>query len=74
MTELVAVQITGDPTFAAGRQDNLFSVAGYLGGCYTYEPSPDDQRFVMLRIEEATSAELILVVNFFEELKARVGN
>ena len=38
--------------------------------------SPDDQRFVMLRIgEEGTDdAELILVENFFEELKELASN
>ena len=35
--------------------------------------SADDQRFVMLRIEDSDT-ELILVRNFFEELRERVGN
>ncbi len=36
---------------------------------------PDDQRFVMIRnIEEQEASELIVVENFFEELKAKVGN
>jgi len=72
--QLVAVQFTGDPTFVTGRQDVLFSLDGYLQGYHQYSPSPDDQRFAMLRIEENTSRELILVQNFFEELKARVPN
>ena len=41
----------------------------------SYDVTPDDQRFVMIRnlgAEEAT--ELIVVENFFEELKAKVGN
>ena len=72
--ELVAVQVTGDPTFAAGRQDVLFSLADYAGGYHKYAPSPDDQRFVMLRVEETANVELIVVENFFEELKERVPN
>ena len=42
-----------------------------------YDVTPDDQRFVMLRIgdgENAVASELILVVNWFEELKERVEN
>ena len=36
-----------------------------------YDLSPDDQRFVMLRIggEGTDNTELILVENFFEELR-----
>ena len=76
--ELVAVEVTDDPTFAAGRQEVLFSMTDYLtsNGHAMYDVSPDDQRFAMLRIgEEGTDdAELILVENFFEELKRLVGN
>jgi hypothetical protein len=36
--------------------------------------SPDDQRFVMIRNRGAEEVgELIVVENFFEELKAKVG-
>ena len=72
--ELVAVQFTGGSTFAAGRQDVLFSTADYLALTHQFDVSLDDQRFVMLRVEEAPSVELILVQNFFEELKERVPN
>jgi hypothetical protein len=37
--------------------------------------TPDDQRFVMIRSLGAEEVdELIVVENFFEELKAKVGN
>ncbi len=40
-----------------------------------YDVTPDDQRFVMIRNLVADEAgELIVVENFFEELKAKVGN
>ena len=43
-----------------------------------YDVSPDDRRFVMLRIGDDddvdSETELILVQNFFEELRARVPN
>ena len=47
------------------------------GGAHPqYDVSPDDRRFVMLRIGggEGAVGELILVQNFFEEVKERVGN
>ena len=37
--------------------------------------APDDQRFVMIRnVREREPSELIVVENFFEELKTKVGN
>ncbi len=37
--------------------------------------TPDDQRFVMMRNPgDVEASELIVVENFFEELKAKVGN
>jgi hypothetical protein len=40
-----------------------------------YDVSPDDQRFVMFQIEDvASGTELILVDNWFEELRQRMGN
>ena len=72
--ELVAVQVSTDPTFAVGQQEVLFSLAAYLRNpAYTlYDVTPDDQRFVMLRIgddEDAAPSELILVENWAEELR-----
>ncbi len=53
-------------------------LCGYLpgNGHPQYDVSSDDQRFVMLRIDDDDSVtdELIVVENFFEELKAKVGN
>ena len=78
--ELVAVQVTDDPTLAVGQQDVLFSMADYLtsNGNPMYDVSPDDRRFVMLRVgdvETTTAAlEIVVVENWFEELKERVEN
>ena len=70
--ELVAVEVTDDPTFAAGPQQVLFSMTGYLtsNGRPQYDVSADDQRFVMLRIvDQVDDAELILVENWLEGLR-----
>ena len=40
-----------------------------------YDVTPDDQQFVMIRnIGEEEASELIVVENWFEELKAKMGN
>ena len=77
-SELVAVQVSTDPGFALGQQEVLFSVAGYMrhSAYAMYDVTPDDQRFMMLRIgneENAAASELILVTNWFEELRERLG-
>ncbi len=73
--ELVAVQVTEEPRFTPGRQDILFSMDRYqvADGSPLYDVSADDRRFVMLRIEDSDT-QLILVRNFFEELRERAGN
>ena len=39
-----------------------------------YDVSPDDQRFVMIRLRGGAAGDALVVVeNFFEELKERVG-
>ena len=39
-----------------------------------YDVTPDDQRFIMIRdAGGGEAAEVILVENFFEELKEKVG-
>ena len=72
--KVVGVQTS--PTFATLEVRELFSTRDYFNFAYhrTYDVSADDQRFVMIRYPEAGGSELIVVENFFEELKAKVGN
>ncbi len=61
----------------SGDSVALFSLVGIRGdrSYPQYDVAPDDQRFVMIRnrgVEE--TGELIVVENFFEELRAKVGN
>jgi serine/threonine-protein kinase len=80
--EMVAAQVETAPSFAVRERRVLFPIAsGYrLSANYTaYDVTPDDRRFVMVRAvsswnEEAAPGALILVENWFEELKAKVGN
>ena len=73
----MVVEVLPGPTFVTGERRVLFSMQGYRSNPQhqQYDVTPDGQRFVMIRnrgVEE--TSELIVVENFFEELKAKVGN
>ena len=70
---LVAAQVSSDPTFAVGSRVELFSMEDYVG---EYDVDLDDQRFVMVRSLQDVEAtpSLVIVQNFFEELKRLVPN
>jgi dipeptidyl aminopeptidase/acylaminoacyl peptidase len=72
--ELVSAEVHLTPSFSIGQQRVLFSAVQYLqlGFIQSYDVTPDDRRFVMMR-EGAPSeqSELILTENWFQELKAR---
>lgn len=75
--ELVAVAVSSDTTFAIGVQRVLFSTVPYedhteIGR--SYDVSPDGRRFLMIRPPAISDDELIVVENFFEELKATDGS
>ena len=74
---LMSVEVLQEPTFVTGERRVLFSTQRFRTnfGYQFYDVTPDGQGFVMIRhrgIDEA--GELIVVENFFEELKAKVGN
>jgi Tol biopolymer transport system component len=75
--EMVVVPVTTEPSFALGTPRVLFSTVGYRhdGTHRAYDVTSDDQRFLMIRLVEgsADASELVLVQNWFEELKQRVG-
>ena len=74
----MAAQVSGDPTFVVGQQGVLFSMAEYLSGLGhpMYDVSTNDRGFVMLRLGDPSviSSELIMVTNWFEELRQRMAN
>ena len=74
--ELVAAEVVATPRFTVGTQRVLFSLVDYqTDDPHTpYAVSSDDQRFMMIRRAGAAQGELILVLNWFEELKEKVGN
>jgi hypothetical protein len=75
--EQMVAEIIVDPSFAVGQQRVLFSLTPYLvgNGWAGYDMSPDDQRAMLLMaVEGEDDRQLILVENFFEELRERVDN
>ena len=75
-TKMMAVPVTLRPTFTAGAPRQLFEGRyGATAGIRSYDVTADGRRFLMVQQKErppATAAELILVQNWVEELKARV--
>ena len=76
--EMFMVEVNTEPTFSAGPPEVLFAGAEFrlsANAQRTYDVSSDDQRFIMMRRAGGTDdAKLILVQNFFEELKRLVPN
>ena len=74
--QMMAVEITTEPTFSAGTPRLLFDGTSVPGGSLAnYDVAPDGQRFLMLKpVESETSAptQIHVVLNWFEELKQRV--
>ena len=77
--ETVSVAVQTSPTFSVGEHRALFTIGSefVVIDVYTaFDISPDDQRFIMVRYIEARGEapmQLILVENFLEELKEKVG-
>src|SRR5213080_1030138 len=69
--DLVAVAINTNPRFSLGRSAALFPAAGFTSLRFgpQYAVAPDDRRFLMIRA--GTPDKLIVVENWFEELKAK---
>ena len=73
--ELVAQEVTTSPAFAVGQQRVLFSALSYVAVTThrAYDVSPDDQRFLMIRTQGAEGGgDLIVVLNWFEDLRAKI--
>jgi Tol biopolymer transport system component/DNA-binding winged helix-turn-helix (wHTH) protein len=75
--KMMAVEITTQPSFAAGKPRVLFE-GKYLPAVFTvpnYDVSPDGQRFLMIKPVEQKQAgptQINVVLNWFEELKQKV--
>jgi Tol biopolymer transport system component len=72
-----AVEVRTDGGFATGKPRLLFERPGYVGAepIRGYDLSQDGQRFLMVKYEQRKPTpvtEMILVQNWFEELKQKV--
>ena len=71
---LMAVGIQTEPSFAPGNAEVVFE-GRYFGGLFgrSYDISRNGERFLMIKESAGVdSTEFITVINWFEELKARV--
>ncbi len=74
--ELTSMPLTAGAGLALGQPRVLFPAAPYIlaGNAGAYDVSPDDKRFVFIRAATGgTGTELVVVQNWFEELRGRVG-
>jgi serine/threonine-protein kinase len=77
---LMRVSVTGTSTFAAGPPSKLFDASGFfIPGVpgRLYDIAPDGQLFLMTKASRAAdastpSSQIVLVQNWFEELKRHV--
>ena len=74
--EMTSIPVTPGAGFAVGQPRVLFPAAQYVltGNAGVYDVSPDDKRFLLVRgATGGVGTELVVVQNWFEELKGRVG-
>src|SRR2546427_568742 len=73
--DFVAMDVATSPSFRVEAEHVLFSARDYMGNPLnrSYAVSPDDRSFLFLRHKPGAQSQLIIVTNWFEELKAKVG-
>jgi serine/threonine-protein kinase len=74
---MMGVGIETKSTFTAGRPAVMFTGRYTISSRRNYDTSPDGQQFLMIKdfeqpVEASARTELIIVLNWFEELKERV--
>jgi hypothetical protein len=71
--EMMVAEVTLGAAFRAGPPRVLFPATRMASDYFhrSYDVGPDDRRFLMIRASEGET-ELVLVVNWFEELKGMV--
>jgi len=78
---LVAAEVEAESAFRVLRRETLFDASGYVltAGTDSHDIGPDDEQFLMLRAMltvpgGAGETRFILVENWFEQLRQRMGN
>ncbi len=73
--KMMVVSIETEPPLKAETPRLLFEgsyTSGFAGWASNYDISPDDQRFLMIKLEQAGATQINVVLNWFEELKRLV--
>ncbi|HXI20208.1 MAG TPA: hypothetical protein VNH46_03945, partial [Gemmatimonadales bacterium] len=72
---LVAATLAPGPSFRVVSERALFSARGYATDIldHAYVVSADDRSFLFIRIPPSAGPPLVVVLNWFEELEAKVG-
>ena len=67
-----SVEVLPGRTFITGRRQVLFNAGGFIGGIGSWDITPDDRRFIMIRAGTgaAGAGDLVVVENFTAELLA----
>jgi len=73
--DLVAADVAPGPSFRVASERVLFPAREYVSDARdrNYTVSPDDRSFLFVRPQAGASSQLVVVLNWFEELKAKVG-
>lgn len=69
---IVAVDVTASPVLAVGRPDSLFTGSYLFNQVGNWDVLPD-RRFLMIKGDSRTAGELVVVMNWFEELREGAG-
>ena len=75
--QVMAVTVEPGPTLSLGDRRVLFNLSEAYGAGVSrvFDVMPDGRRFVMIRMREGMlGSELIVVENFFSELREKVGS
>jgi DNA-binding SARP family transcriptional activator len=71
--DIFAVNVKTSPSFSFGKPKRLFAAPWDQFGPTGYAVSQDDQRFLMIKKLNSIPDKLIVVENWFEELKAKAN-
>jgi serine/threonine-protein kinase len=72
--EFKAARVQTEPSLGVVSSEVLFNGAYWRDGFRAYDIHPSGEYFVMLDLGEAAGAWVLVVVNWFDELRERMGN
>jgi eukaryotic-like serine/threonine-protein kinase len=73
--DFVAAAVAPGPSFQVTSEKALFAARDYItdNRNHNYAVSPDDRSFLFVRPQPGASSRLVVVLNWFQELNAKVG-